>query len=278
MEEFLLGAFFLRQKLDVVHQQHVHRPEFIPEADHLVITQRVDHLVGELLARHVADRRLRRPPLDLMPDRLHQVCLAHPGATVQEQRVVGFRRPLRYRLAGRVCELVPTADHERVKRIARIQLRGTVPVEPPLGRMQPRRRLRPRPAARTMRRQPAIMPDRRVRRIILGGNEFHILVTEPENIDRFLNQIRVLVAYVTELGGRDAHEQNSIAGVTVPRRLQPGVVGVPVDFFLQGVKDARPRIRDDSRTGERHCLSEYVYQNIEKRRSKNIQKRPVLKL
>src|ERR1700675_2004434 len=107
------------------------------------------------------------------------------------------------------------------------------------------------------------MPDRRIRRIVLGGNEFHILISEPENVDRFLNQIRVLVAYVTELGGRDAHEQNSIAGVAVPRWLQPGVVGVPVDFLLQGVEDARPRIRDDGRTGERHCLSEYVYQNIE---------------
>src|ERR1700676_1699397 len=115
------------------------------------------------------------------------------------------------------------------------------------------------------------MPDRRIRRIVLVGNEFHILISEPENVDRFLNQIRVLVAYVTELGGRDAHEQNSIAGVAVPRRLQPGVVGVPVDFLLQGVEDARPRIRDDGRTGERHCLSEY-----RKRWSKNVQKSPIL--
>src|SRR6202140_4028040 len=122
------------------------------------------------------------------------------------------------------------------------------------------------------------MPDWRVRRIVLGGNEFHILITEPENVNRFLKQIRVRGAYVTELGGRDAHEQNSIAGVAVPRRLQPGVVGVPVDFLLQGVEDARPRIRDDGRTGERHCLSESVYQNIENCRSKNVQKRPVLKL
>src|SRR4029077_10184764 len=118
------------------------------------------------------------------------------------------------------------------------------------------------------------MPDRSVRRIVLGGNEFHILVSEPENINRFLNQICVFVADMTKLGGRDAPEQNSIAGMAVPRWLQPGVVGVPVDFLLQGVKDAHPRIRDDGRAGERHCcLSEY-----RKRRSKNLQKRPVLKL
>src|SRR5712672_113144 len=101
------------------------------------------------------------------------------------------------------------------------------------------------------------MPDWRVRRIILGGNEFHILVSQPENVDRFLNQIPVFVADMTKLSCRNAHEQDSIAGVTVPRWLQPGVVGVAVDFLLQGVEDARPRIRDDGRTGEGHCLPEY---------------------
>src|ERR1700687_2600730 len=101
------------------------------------------------------------------------------------------------------------------------------------------------------------MPDRRVRRIALGGNEFHILVSEPEIVHRFLNQICVFVAYVTELGGWTPHEQNSCAAVAVPRWLQPGVVGVPVDFLFQGVKDAHPGIRDDGGTGERHCLPEY---------------------
>src|ERR1019366_3785059 len=117
------------------------------------------------------------------------------------------------------------------------------------------------------------MPDRRVRRIVLGGNEFHILVSEPEIIDRFLNQICVFVAYVTELGGRNAHEQNSIAGVAVPRRLQPGVVGVTVDFLFQGVKDAHPGVRNDGGTGERHCLPEY-----RKRRRKTSGKKPILEI
>src|SRR6266851_9948816 len=268
MEELFLGALFLRQELDVVNQQHVHRAYFIPEADHFVVAQRVDHLVGELLTGYVADRRLRHPPLDLVPDRLHQVSLAHPDAAVQKQRVIGLRRPFRHRLAGGVRELVPAADHERVKRITRIQLRGAVPVEPPLCRMQTRRRLR----TRTRRRQPAIMPDRRVRWIVFGGNKFHILVSEPEIVDRLLNQIRVFIADVLELGGRNAHEKNLIAGVAVPRRLQPGVVGVPVDFLFQGVKDAHPGVRDDGGTSERHFLSEY-----RKRRSKTSGKEPILK-
>src|SRR3981081_2828909 len=115
------------------------------------------------------------------------------------------------------------------------------------------------------------MPYRRVRRIILGGNEFHILVSQPENVDRFLTQIPVFVANMTKLSGRNAHEQDSIAGVTVPRWLQPGVVGVPVDFLLQGVEDAGPRIRDDGRTGEGHCLQEY-----QKRRRKASGKNQIL--
>src|SRR5580658_1217441 len=117
------------------------------------------------------------------------------------------------------------------------------------------------------------MPDRRVRGIVFGGHEFHILVSEPEVVDRFLNQICVFVSDMTELGGWYAHEKNSVAGVAIPRRLQPGVVGMPVDFLFQGVEDAHPRVRDDGGTGERHCLSEY-----RKRRRKNVRERPVLKL
>ena len=148
VEELFLRALFLRQELDVVHQQHVHLPEFIAEAGHLVVAQRVDHLVGELLARHIADRRLRRPPLDLVADRLHQVRLAHPDAAIQEQRVVGLRGPLGHSLAGRMGKLVAAADHECVKGVAWIQLRRAIPVEPPLRGMQPRRRLHPGSATR----------------------------------------------------------------------------------------------------------------------------------
>jgi hypothetical protein len=99
--------------------------------------------------------------------------------------------------------------------------------------------------------------DGRVRRIVFGGNEFHIFVAEAEIVDRFLNQVGVFVADVAELGGGNAHEQNFVAGVAVAGGLQPGVVGVAVDFLFQGVEDAHPRIRDDGGTGERHFLPEY---------------------
>src|SRR5208282_3226944 len=94
VEELFLGALFLRQELDVVNQEHIHGPEFIAEADHFVVAERVDHLVGKLLARDVTDGGLRRPALDLVADGLHQVSLAHAGAAVEEERVVGFRSAL----------------------------------------------------------------------------------------------------------------------------------------------------------------------------------------
>ena len=82
MEEFLLGAFFLRQKLDIVHQQHIHVPKLVAEAGHLVVAQRVNHFIGELLAGEIANGDLRRPLLDFVADGLHQVGLTHADPAV----------------------------------------------------------------------------------------------------------------------------------------------------------------------------------------------------
>ncbi len=101
------------------------------------------------------------------------------------------------------------------------------------------------------------MPDRRVRGIVLGGYELYILVSQPEIVDRLLNQIGILVAHVPEFGGGNAHEKNSVADVAVTGWLQPGVVGVAIDFLFQRIEDARPRIRNDGGTGR---LTFYEYQ------------------
>ena len=108
--------------------------ELVAEAGHLVVAQRVDHLVGELLAGDVADGRLRHAPLDLVPDGLHQVGLAHADAAIQEERVIGLRGTLSHGLARRVSKLIAAADHERVKGVARIQLRRAIPIEARLRR------------------------------------------------------------------------------------------------------------------------------------------------
>ena len=120
------------EELDVVDEQHVDVAELVAEAGHLVVAQRVDHVVRELLAGDVADGGLRRAALDLVADRLHQVSLAHADAAVEEERVVGLGRALGHGLAGGVGKLVAAADDERVEGVARIQLRCAIPVEPRL--------------------------------------------------------------------------------------------------------------------------------------------------
>ena len=100
------------------------------------------------------------------------------------------------------------------------------------------------------------MPDRRVRGVIIGGDEFHILISQAEIVERFLNQVRIFIADVSELSGGNADEQDFIAGVAVTGRLQPSVIRVPVDFLFQSVQDARPGIRNDGGTSEGHFVPE----------------------
>ncbi len=105
------------------------------------------------------------------------------------------------------------------------------------------------------------MPDRRIRRIVLGGDELYVLVLEPQVVDRFLDEVGVLVSYGAELGGGHTNEQYSVAGMTVAGRLQPGVVGMTVDFLFERIEDAHPGVRDDGGTGNGHCFK----QNAERR-------------
>src|SRR5207248_9001388 len=152
VEELLLGALLLGEELNIIDQKDVDGEELVAEAGHLVIAQRVDHLVGELLAGDVADGRLRLALLDLMPDGLHEVGLAHADAAIEEERVIGLRWPLRDGLARCVRKLISAADDESVEGVARIQLRSAIPVES---------RLRGMAGGREARGEAAIVAKRR---------------------------------------------------------------------------------------------------------------------
>ena len=131
------------------------------------------------------------------------------------------------------------------------------PIEAGLGWMQGREGcLRTRSGVLNGTRQAAVVANGRIRRIVVGGHELDVFVTEAEIVERLLNEVGVLVANVAELGGGNADEQNFIAGVAVASGFEPGVVGMAVDLFFESVEDARPRIRDDGGTGKRHCLPE----------------------
>src|SRR6185312_651034 len=207
VEELFLGAFLLGQELDIVHQQYIHAPELVAEADHLVVTQRVDHLVGELLTGDVADGRLGLAPLDLVSDGLHEMGLAHAHAAVEEERVVGLRWTFRYRLAGGVRKLVAAADYECVKGITRIQLRCAVPIEARLGGV--------RSGGNQVRGKSAVVTHGRRGGIVFRRDELHFLELEAKIIQRLLDQVRVLVSHVAEFRGGHAHEKDGPGGMAV---------------------------------------------------------------
>src|SRR5271166_5526581 len=239
VEEFFLGALFAGEELDVVDEQDVDVAELVAERRHLVVAQRVDHVVGELLAGGVADGGLRQAALDLVSDGLHEVSLAHADAAVEEQRVVGLGGPLGDGLAGGVGELVAAADDEGVEGVARVQLRGAVPVETRLRRAR----------GHGWGDEAAIVADGSCGRIVLGRDELYVVEAEAEIVDGFLDEVGVFVAGVAKLDSRNANEENASAGVAVAGGLEPGVVGMAVDFLFQRIKDARPRIRGESRAG-----------------------------
>src|SRR3954469_19663845 len=166
MKELFLSAFLLCEELNIVDQQDVDIPELVAEAGHLVISQRIDHFVRELLAGDVADSCLRHCPLYLVPNGLHEMGLAHANTAVQEQRVVGLRRTLRDGLASRVGELVTTTDDKAVKGITGVELGGAVPTETRLRNVNSW-------GSRLWRGKPAIVPHWRRRRIILRGDELN---------------------------------------------------------------------------------------------------------
>ena len=121
VEELLLDPLLALEELDVVDQQHVVVAVALLEALDALVAERVDEVVHERLARHVAHRHVARVLHHVLRDRLEQVGLPEPGAAVDEERVVRLRRRLGDRERGRVREAVGRADHEEVERVLRVQ-------------------------------------------------------------------------------------------------------------------------------------------------------------
>jgi len=84
--------------------------------------------------------------------------------------------------------------------------------------------------------------DRGCCRVILWSDELYVVEAEAQIVDRFLDEVGIFVAGVTEFDGRNTDEENATAGVAVASGLEPGIVGVPVDFLFQRIEDARPRM------------------------------------
>ena len=169
VEELLRGALLVLEELDVVEQQHVDGAVALLEGRDPVVLERGQELARERLRVRKADRQPAHAQRDVVADRLEQVCLADPGRTADEERVVDLARKLGGRQRGGVREAVRRADHERVERIARLEVE--VSGVGAAGQRRRRRsarsrrdgrdaRRRPRPAARRSAAGPTRAPSR----------------------------------------------------------------------------------------------------------------------
>ena len=115
VKELGLRAFLPGQELDVIHEQDVYAPIAFTEIQHPVVANGIDHLVHEPLGRDVGQFQRLEVIEHIVPDRVHQVRLAEPHPTVNEQRIVGARGGLGDGAAGGMRELVRAANDEGVE-------------------------------------------------------------------------------------------------------------------------------------------------------------------
>ena len=80
MEELLLGRFFARDELDIIHQQDIDRAILGAKLFGGAITNSIDNFVGELLRRNIEHRQAGLHAL--VPNRVQEVRLAQTNAAV----------------------------------------------------------------------------------------------------------------------------------------------------------------------------------------------------
>ena len=127
MEELLHRRLFTRQELDIVNQQNVNIAVNLLERRTLIITNRVNEIVRELLRIYVAHAQIRVQVLGVVTDRVQQVGLAQTRTAVDEQRVVDNAGLLRHRESTRVCKAVGLANHEGIEGVIRVQTCRAIP-------------------------------------------------------------------------------------------------------------------------------------------------------
>ncbi len=176
-----------------------------------------------------------------MADGLHEMGLAEPDAAVDEERVVSLRWALGDGLRGRLRELVTASDDEGVELIARVQLRGGVPIEARLlgagGQGAAIATARSVLAVTRLRSKAAVLADT-YGSLLRRHLEDNLVDLETEVVNGFADQIAVSVADMLELFGGNSYVEGTSADVGEARRFQPRLKALAVDFFLE-----RTRIR-----------------------------------
>ena len=127
MEELLHRRLFTRQKLDIVNQKNVNIAVNLLERRPLIVTDRVNEVIRELLRIHVAHPQIRVQILGVMANRVQQVGLTQTRTAVDEQRVIDNAGLLRHRESARVRKAVGLTNHEGVEGIVRVQSGRAIP-------------------------------------------------------------------------------------------------------------------------------------------------------
>src|SRR5688572_12504191 len=115
VEELLLRRLLPLQEVDVVDEEQVGLTKSPAKLTRGAVLNRGNELVRELLRAQVGDPASRLVVQDLVRDRLHEMCLAKPGLTVDEQGVVDLAGCLCDSVRGGGRELVRLADYEVIE-------------------------------------------------------------------------------------------------------------------------------------------------------------------
>ena len=210
MEEFLLGGIPPGDELDIVHHEDVYVAEAVAELHVPALLDGGNQLVGEVLAGDVEQALLRVLLLHIVADGVHEVGLAQAHAAVDEQRVVRVRRGLSHRQRRRMGEAVAAAHHEGVEGVLGVELHGAR-VHGGVG-------------------LPGVLVL-----ILRLGEDFH-----AHGLSRHLGQARsdqrrVAVGdhHLHVLQGDDQRQHIAVQGLGGQVRLDPGLVGGPVQLRLE---------------------------------------------
>ena len=121
VEEFLLCPGLSGQELDIVHQQDVNGAVLLAEEFHIAVAYPVDQLIGEFFAGYVEHALVGILLQDLMGNRVHQMRLAKPHASVHKKRIVDPSRAVRDGQCSGMRELVGISCHEGIEGIFGVQ-------------------------------------------------------------------------------------------------------------------------------------------------------------
>ena len=121
MEELLLQALFAGEEVDVVDEQEIYMAIAPAEIGRGAVLDGVDELIGKLLGGDVDHLAAVVHMTDVMANSLHEMGLAEPDTTVDEERIVRASERLRNGKARGLTEMVAIADDKGVEGVVGVQ-------------------------------------------------------------------------------------------------------------------------------------------------------------